>query len=211
MRIRQYIFSEFVSMSTINDPLQRLKNIEKLLAKGELESALDQLLALAPQKLKPSVIGLSARFHRLKQENEEGVLVREQYWVEQNGILKATTNFCMSLRTYFQSENTNVLLSLANNLAKEEKYDLALEYYDKVYEADEDNTELLINRASTKIMLFAFNEAIVDLNEAYEKGSTNPYGYYLRAIAYEAMGLPEKADADRKQLDDIGIDFRHLE
>ncbi|MEN0003612.1 MAG: tetratricopeptide repeat protein [Bacteroidota bacterium] len=192
-------------------PLTQIQAIRAQLAKGELSEAIPALLELAPHDFQETAMLLSSRFHRMEEEEMDGVLAKSEYRLESNRLSKAALQLCGKLKTHFTNDKTHKYIQLGENLLKEEKYEFALEYFEKAYELDPYQPDLLINMASAKIMLGAFNEAIVDLNEAFEKGSLNTYAYYLRAMAYEAMGMLDKAAADRARLAADDINFKHLE
>ncbi len=194
----------------MNYKINRLEEAKILNQEGKLREAVEILLDISPQNFQIEVGIISANVNNLYFEKNLGTISNSDFNLTFNQRSLAVAELLEKLKKHFIGDNFAYIFNQAVELNKEKKYDIALELLDKANKLDPANSLVLIERGLAKMNIFLFSEAIVDFCEAIEKKPINPYVYFLRAQAYDAMGLKEKSEQDIQKFNEFGIDFNQL-
>ncbi len=84
----------------------KLVEVKEALAKAELPEALHLLSTLPSAAIEPHVIALSARYHRLEEEQLQGILNYQDYQIGLNRLSSDILKLLQLLEKTFQPENT---------------------------------------------------------------------------------------------------------
>jgi len=116
--------------------LNENEEIKSLLAKGKIENAIDQLIAISQyedQEVYQSLVLLKARFNKVKRDQQLNLIGDEDFSIEQNRIVSAT----LSIANNFSIDPNKLKISEIRNLIAQGKLDKSLNalqtFYQEVY------------------------------------------------------------------------------
>jgi len=190
--------------------INKIEEAKRLIQEGMLREGIALVLEVVPERFQTDIGTISANTNKIYKDNFKGTIDNRDFSLGFAKNSEAVLEIIQELHKHFVGENFYYLFNQAVELNKEKKFDAALDLLDEAYEIDPTNSLVLIERGLAKMNIFLFSEAIIDLSEAIEKKPINPYAFFLRAQAYEAMGYKEKAENDKERFNEFGINFNKI-
>lgn len=107
--------------------------------------------------------------------------------------------FCQCIFSYSQKTIAEEYKEKGTKLAKEGRYEEAIENLNRAIQIDPDFAAAYNNRGIVKMQLEKYQDAITDFNRAIEINSKDPAYYINRGMTHEKMNMYHEAIIDYKQ------------